>query len=141
MAEAESYEQIVARLGELHKQLKHTQSRMLEEYHVSLMEYHIMIIIARMHEVSQNELAEMLDVDKALISRHIQAMELKGLLSCQADPDCRRKKLLTLSASATAIIPRLQEVHHRSLEQLFAEFDDEQLKVFQFILEGLVSKL
>ncbi|MBQ0037599.1 MAG: MarR family transcriptional regulator [Clostridiales bacterium] len=141
MAATECYEQIVSRLGELHKHLKRVQSQMLEAYHISLMEYHILIIMMRMQRVSQNDLAAALDVDKALISRQIQSMEQKGLLHGTPDPECRRKKVLSLSVQAQELIPQLQEVHRRSLERIFSDFPEQQLREFQFILEGLVRKL
>ena len=136
-----SYEQLAIQLGELHKRLKHTQSRMLEEYQISLMEYHILMAVLQSRHLSQNELAAALDVDKALISRQIQAMEQKGLLSGQLDPTCRRRKLLTLSQHALAMLPQLQEVHRRSLEQLFGDLPEDKLEEFQSILGGLVQKL
>lgn len=141
MASTECYEQIVVRLGELHKRLKQIQNRMLQEYHVSLMEYHILIMLLREHSVSQNEMADALDVDKALISRHIQSMEQKGLLMSCPDPECRRKKVLSLSEHAKLLLPKLREIHCRSLEKLFADVDEKQLSEFQYILEGLVSKI
>lgn len=141
MAATECYEQIAYDLGELHKRLKRLQSQMLEEYHVSLMEYHILAIMMQVHEASQSELAAALDVDKALISRQIQSLVKKGLLSCSLNPDCRRKNTLSLSDNAMQLIPKLQEVHRLSLERLFADLDDGQLFDFRNILEGLVSKL
>lgn len=140
MAATECYEQIACRLGELHKRLKRTQSQMLEKYHVSLMEYHILMMM-QAHHISQSELAAALDVDKALISRQIRAMEQKGLLSSGFDPDCRRKKILSISEDAQALLPQLKEVHRRSLAYIFADLSDQQLHEFQYILEGLVCKL
>lgn len=141
MAATECYERIAYDLGELHKKLKRVQSQMLEEYHVSLMEYHILGIMLRLREASQSELASALDVDKALISRQIQSLVKKDLLSCSLNPDCRRKNTLTLSENALALIPKLEDVHRRSLERLFSDLDDKQLFDFRFILEGLVSKI
>ena len=141
MADTVCYEQIAIQLGELHKKLKRVQTKMLEEYNVSLMEYHILGVMLRERSLSQSELAAALDVDKALISRQIQSLVKKGLLSCELDPDCRRKNTLTLSENAIALIPLLDEVHRRSLERLFADLDDDKLCDFRLILEGLVSKI
>ena len=141
MAVAECYEQIARDLGELHKKLKRIQSLMLEEYRVSLMEYYILCVMLREKRASQNELAALLDVDKALISRQIQSLVRKELLSCSLDPDCRRRNTLALSEKALALIPTLEEVHRRSLERLFSDIDGEKLNDFSIILKGLVSKI
>lgn len=141
MVTTERYEQIARCLGGLHKRLKQIQTQTLEEYHVSLLEYHILILMAGMQQVSQNDLAAALDVDKALISRQIQSMEQKGLLHSSFDPDCRRKKVLSLSVQAQELLPQLQNVHRHSLERIFSGLPEQQLDEFQNILEGLVSKL
>lgn len=141
MASTECYEQIVSRLGELHKHFRQLQSRRLEEYQISLMEYHILAVVLKAESASQNEIAEALDVDKALISRQIQSMEQKGLLSSCTDPACRRKKRLSPSPQALEMIPKLDELHRQSLEQIFSDIDEAQLTTFQNVLEGLVSKL
>lgn len=141
MSSTDCYEEVFFRLGELHKKLKRIQNQMLKEHHVSLMEYHILIMLLRKQSVSQNEMADELDVDKALISRHIQSMEQKGLLISCPDPDCRRKKVLSLSENAKSLLPKLHEIYCRSLEKLFADVDEKRLSEFQYILEGLVSKI
>ena len=135
------YERIAMGLGELHKKMTRMQSRMLEEYHISLMEYHILNLLRRSQNLNQNELAAVLNVDKALISRQIRSMEEKGLLTVEQDPDCRRQKTLKLSESAVALLPKLEEIHRYGMEQLFADFEEEQLQIFETVLEGLVGKL
>lgn len=135
------YEQIAARLGELHKGVRRIQSNMLESYDVSLLEYHIIAIIQKSGQVSQNEIAEALGVNKALISRQIQAMEKKELLHRDSDPSCRRKKLLSLSLKSLELIPMLKEAHQHSLKKFFSDLDDRQVEELNNILGGLINKL
>ncbi len=135
------YERIAMGLGELHKKMTRMQSHMLEEYHISLMEYHILNLLWRSQDRNQNELAAALNVDKALISRQIRSMEERGLLAVEQDPDCRRQKTLKLSESAVGLLPKLEQIHRRGMEQLFADFGEEQLQIFETVLEGLVGKV
>ena len=141
METTERCEQIARQLGEIHKRMKRMQSLMLREYDISLLEYHILMLAARTRDIRQNEIAGALDVDKALVSRQIRTMEQKGLLSCDADPGCRRKKTICLSERALALIPQLEQAHRRGLERAFDGISEPQLGQLQFILEGLVSKL
>lgn len=141
MVSAEFGEQIVGKLGELHKHLKRMQSRMLDEYHISLMEYHILAIVLKTENASQNDIAEALDVDKALVSRQIRAMEEKELLKCGTDPECRRRNVILPSQKALELMPELDAIHQKSLERVFSDIDEEQLNNFQMVLEGLVSKI
>ena len=141
MVSAEFGEQIVGKLGELHKHLKRMQSRMLDEYHISLMEYHILAIVLKTENASQNDIAEALDVDKALVSRQIRAMEEKELLKCGTDPECRRRNVILPSQKALELMPELDAIHRKSLERVFSDIDEEQLNNFQMVLEGLVSKI
>ena len=135
------YECIALSLGELHKKMTRMQSRLIEEYHISLMEYHILNMLQRSQNLNQNELAAALNVDKALISRQIRSLEEKELLAVEQDPDCRRQKTLKLSESAVALLPKLEEIHRHGMEQLFADLGEEQLQVFETVLEGLVGKV
>lgn len=137
----ERFEQIAGRLGELHKRVRRMQEKRLAEYNISLLEYHIIIIIMRAGNVSQSEIAAALDVDKALVSRQINAMEKKGLLLREYDPDCRRKNVLSLSESTQQLIPKLKDAHRRSLEYIFSDLDERQINELQIVLEGLVNKL
>lgn len=136
-----NYAQISASLRELHSRLKHLQSRMLQETGISLTEFHILLLLNERKSACQNELAEAMNVDKALISRQIQAMEAKGLIQCCTDPECRRRKQLTLGTQANELLPRLQEVHRHSFEQLFASVEEQQLVALQNILKGLIETL
>lgn len=140
MASNEIYEQIAASLGQLHKRMTRLQGQMMREHNVSLVEYHILMLIMKMHSVSQNELAQALEVDKALISRQTRELELKGLIECRCDPDCRRQKILTLTEKASELLPKLEDVHRRCLERVFSGLDSRQLSDMQCILKGLVSK-
>ena len=141
MVKTESYAQVAEGLSELHNRLRRLQNQMLREVHISLSEFHILLLLAHRETVSQNDLAEALDVDKALISRLTQAMVEKGLLQCRTDPDCRRRKLLSLGAGADKLLPKLQDVHRQSLEHLFASLEEQQLDTLQTILKGLVETL
>lgn len=135
------YERIAMGLGELHKKMTRMQSRVLEKYHISLMEYHILNLLWHSPDRNQNELAAALNVDKALISRQIRSMEEKGLLAVEQDPDCRRQKTLKLTESAATVLPELEKIQRHGMEQLFADLGEEQLRVFEAVLEGLVGKI
>ena len=141
MAQIEQYELIARRLGELHKHMKQTQGKILEKYNITLLEYHILMVIWKNNSASQNDLAKMLDVDKALISRQITNMETKGLIFSDYDPNCKRKKILLLSDASQKLIPQLQKSHKEGLENTFSDLSDKELKEFQQIIEGLVKKL
>lgn len=141
MTEIKDYEQIAARLGELHKEVRRIQTKMLESHGVSLLEYHIIAIIQKSGQVSQNEIADALGVNKALISRQIQSMEKKKFLHRDSDPSCRRRNLLSLSPKALEIIPMLKEAHQSSLQDFFSDLDDGQVEELNNILGGLISKL
>ena len=141
MAATDSYEAVIHQLGMLHKRLRREQGRYLEEYDISVIAYHILIIMRKNTQISQNDLAASLDVDKAMISRQIQAMEQKGFLRSTTDPDCRRKKLFVLPQKAQELIPVLQEGHCQGLEQIFSDLDDQQVQTLYEILEGLVRKI
>jgi Transcriptional regulators len=139
MVTTESYEQIAENLGELHSRLRNFQNQMLREMDISLSEFHILIFLNHRESVSQNELAEAMNVDKALISRQTQTMVAKNLIQCRIDPSCHRRKLLTLGEQAYEILPQLQKIHECSLERLFSSVDERQLVTLKDILKGIIE--
>ena len=141
MAVNEVYESIAVSLGQLHKRMTRLQGQMLREHNVSVVEYHILMLVMRTHGISQNELAEALEVDKALISRQTRSLEEKGLIVCRCDPNCRRQNILTLTEKSAELLPKLEDVHRKCLERVFSGFDSRQLSDMQCILKGLVSKV
>lgn len=141
MNSAERYERLAGRLGELHKRVRRMQEQWLREYDISLLEYHIIIAVMRSDEISQSDIAAALDVDKALISRQINTMVNKGLITRDDDPNCRRKNKLSLSESTRNLIPSLMEAHRLALERVFADVDEGRLDDLEAVLEGLVNKL
>ena len=140
MNSAEGREQIVAKLGELHRKFNRMQSQLLERYHISLMEYHILALVLKNDNASQNDIAEALKVDKALVSRQIKAMEQKGLIVCRPDPECRRRNLMLPGENIPELMPALDELHRQSLERLFDGVDENELEIFRKVLEGLIGK-
>ncbi len=141
MNSAERYERLAVRLGELHKRVRRMQEQWLKEYDISLLEYHIIVAIMRSDDVSQSDIASALDVDKALVSRQINAMVKKGLIYRDDDPSCRRKNKLSLSESTKSLIPKLMEAHHIGLEKAFSDVDESKLIELEAVLEGLVNRL
>ena len=139
MKRTDYYEQIAKNLGHLHKKITRIQGEILKQEDVSLMEYHILIIISKMQKASQNDLVRELDVDKALISRQIQSMEQKGLINCTCDPECRRQKVLTMTERAYLLLPRLEDIHRECLEHIFGGLDENQLDEMNCFLKGLNS--
>lgn len=141
MSNLEQYERIARKLGELHKNMKQLQGKMLEKYDISLIEYHILMLLWKNESLNQNDLVQNLNVDKALISRQVQNMEKKELVVTAVDPDCRRKKVLLLSNKSKELIPNLELAHREGLETIFGDISSDKLSDFELIIEGLVKKL
>lgn len=141
MENAEYYQKIACHIAEIHKRIKRMQSLLLREYDISLPEYHILAVLMKKQQITQNELAEALDVDKALVSRQIRSMQERGFIYCTPDPDCRRKNTLILSEKALQLIPTLEERHRHSLDRVFSDLGEDQAEQLNLILEGLLSKL
>ncbi len=141
MTNLEQYERIARKLGELHKYMQKMQGQLLAKYDISVLEYHIILLLWKKNALNQNDLVMELNVDKALISRQIQNMEKKDLIISGTDPDCRRKKILLLSEKSKEMIPHLQKVHEDGLKGTFSDISPESLSDFEHIIERLVEKL
>jgi DNA-binding MarR family transcriptional regulator len=70
-------------------------------------------LLTQGQEMGQDQLVEQLDVSKAAISRALTALEAKGFVTWQQDPDDRRVHRVRLTGKARAIGPAVEQVYNQ----------------------------
>ncbi|OKS87320.1 hypothetical protein RG47T_2781 [Mucilaginibacter polytrichastri] len=93
------------------------------------------------HPVTQNQLAELLQVDKSRVVSIIAYLEQKKLIKIEKNPADRREHYVHLSSDAVSSIPYIE----RSVEKIneLAEFgiEDEKLATFFEVSEMIQQNL
>lgn len=114
------------RLARLAKLLESEGTQRLERGDVNLTAYRMMLVISVFEEISVSDLARIMLIDRAQISRTATDLIARDLLENRADQASRRKKLLALtSAGAT---------HYQELR---ASFDERERALTDIIGDDL----
>lgn len=70
----------------------------------------VMLVIEQVPGISQARLIPFLQTDKANVTKLLQSMEGRGLISREADAGDQRNKVCHLTTEGEAIAPKLQEI-------------------------------
>ncbi|WP_328601553.1 MarR family winged helix-turn-helix transcriptional regulator [Nocardia terrae] len=83
-------------LGKLHKAM-HTR------LNTSLREHWVLTYLAERNEISQQEMANAMEIDRSEVVRLIDSLEKAGLVTRNRDPEDRRKYRLAITAAGNRL--------------------------------------
>lgn len=89
---------------------------------------------------SSNEIAEYLNVDKALISRTIKQLLAEGYISMKPSSIDHRRKELTITDETKAMSLTTHDIERDYYDWLLSDLTKDELKVFSNIIESLYQK-
>jgi DNA-binding MarR family transcriptional regulator len=92
------------------------------------------------HEHSVKALADRLGVSLAAMSRSVDGLFERGLLSREEDPSDRRMKRLRLTAEGTRVPKLLNEARLSALSDLIGSLVDEEAEALQEALTLILSR-
>lgn len=84
-------------------------------------------MVRRKGPLSSTDLSQMLDMDKASVSRHVAVLRELGLLDTEPSPEDRRVQLLTVSHEGMSLLGKLRERSADAYRERFAEWSDADL--------------
>lgn len=91
-------------------------------------------------EVSQRHLSEDMNVDKAMVSRILQKLEKMGYLVRKEDENDARSKTVIALPPAKEIHLQNREMAENFYDQLTEDIPEEELALFERLLEQMVEK-
>lgn len=100
----------------------------------------ILFILNEHDEMIQNDIATLLRKDKSSVLRQIDALEEQKLVVRIPDITDRRRKIITLTKAGVRLIERLNEIQADIFNSLVDGIDDEELKIFDKVLQKMQSK-
>ncbi len=96
----------------------------LADYGLGRSHHRILYFVQRDPGISVGDLVLVLKVTKQAIHRPLKELEERGLLTVTPDPQDRRFRRVTTTASGAELEERLTGAQTRLLEEVFAEFDE-----------------
>jgi len=102
------------------------------------------LVINRLHRhpgITQSELAEMLEVEKATAGRIVDRMEARGWVARRADAADRRVNRLHLSPAADLIQVRLAEIADRTVDDALSQLSTREQDQFSELMRRVKRQL
>jgi DNA-binding MarR family transcriptional regulator len=128
----------------LHKLLMHRLDRELQEYHLSLNDYEILVNLSEGPErrMRMSDLADATIQSRSRLSHQISRMEAKGLVTREDCRDDRRGTFAVLTDEGWETIQRVAPDHVASVREHFVDrLTDEQLEAIDAAYGPIVERL
>lgn len=104
---------------------------------ISPEQFHLLKIISSKEDSIQSELAEVLQLDKSGIMRHIDQMEVKGMVQRLNDANDRRKKYIVLTEAGETELEKCKSVIKSLGDIIMWNISDAELLIFKQVLSKL----
>lgn len=111
----------------------------LAQYDITVASWSVLISVYDGSASSVNKLAKYIEVDKASISRVVEKLVVRGLLTHKAGPN-RRSGTIALTPEGTALVPQLISTVKENDLYFFGELSEEDKVAFQRILRTILSR-
>ncbi|UOR02218.1 MarR family winged helix-turn-helix transcriptional regulator [Leucobacter allii] len=126
---AERISEIIAEFSEIFAFARRRWARLAEEIHPDLKGPAVIMLqfIMRKGPITATGIGQMLEMDKALVSRQIAKLRELGLVEAEPAAEDRRVMLLTGSAQARSIVDRIREQWAHTYHERFAGWGVDEL--------------
>lgn len=112
----------------------------LQRYDITVAQWCVLLTLLGRHAATVGELATYIDVDKASISRVVERLVQRGLVSHCKGKD-RRSGLVELTSEGLELAPRLLEEADSNEEFFFGDFSAAEKLQFQHLLRKILTKV
>jgi DNA-binding MarR family transcriptional regulator len=111
----------------------------LEAVGYSQYHYSVLAVLGEQSRKAQATIAEALGVDPSQLVGILDALEDRGLVERQRDPDDRRRHVVSLTSQGRAQLVRLRRLIDRMEDELFTPFDAASRATFHELLLRLAG--
>jgi len=99
-----------------------------------LPQYGMLVALADFGPLSQQRIAESLDMDKSHLVGKIDKLAARGLLAREQDPRDRRRHRIVLTEAGQALVDRIRPIAQESQRTALAVLSDEERAVLESLL-------
>ena len=103
----------------------------------------LMVVYFKEQEITQQDIANILQKDKSGILRSVQTLKKDGFLIIESDIEDKRKNLISLTASGKFVCEKIQALAIAFNNQIMEHFSEEERRMFLSMLDritGIIEK-
>lgn len=97
----------------------------------------VLMLLDRYGEMRMSKLAELLDIDMSVTSRHVAHVADRGWVDRKPDPLDRRSRLLSINASGQTLLGQVSERYTDALASCLSDWSDEDVDHLNELLDRL----
>jgi DNA-binding MarR family transcriptional regulator len=90
--------------------------------------------------LSMNQLSQIISIDNAAITRHIDILEHEGLVKRDSDINDRRKNIICITEKGINEADRAKATARRVNNKIKEGFSDQEIEVFKNVLNSFIIK-
>ncbi|MBP7735267.1 MAG: MarR family transcriptional regulator [Spirochaetes bacterium] len=90
--------------------------------------------------LSMNILSEIVSIDNAAVTRHVDTLERNGLITRTQDPEDRRKYMVSITEKGISEADKSKEIVRKINSMLKEGFSEEEVEVYKRMLNSFFVK-
>ncbi|WP_370416080.1 MarR family winged helix-turn-helix transcriptional regulator [Streptomyces fradiae] len=114
--------------------------RELAEHGVTVSQWGVLITVHRGDATTTREVARYLGIDAGAVSRLVDRLAAKGLMTREPDPASRRTLRLALTETGRDLAPRLAEIADRNDAHFFADLGPDRRRQLEDWIRHLTGE-
>jgi DNA-binding MarR family transcriptional regulator len=125
--------------GKAYRTLNYHLSRSLDGYGLAIPEWKLLALLTERGSLKLAQLAELLSVEPPLVTKLIDMLEKKKLVTRLNDKNDRRAKLIQSTSRGKEIIPKIEVEVKDKMRQLLVGVSREELLSYIKVLQVIVD--
>jgi DNA-binding MarR family transcriptional regulator len=121
--------------------VSHAFKLKVEQHGVTVAEWVVLRALFETHEVKPSELANTLGLTRGAVSKLVDRLLAKQLLSIRRDEQDGRAQFVSLRAGGRRLVPKLAELADENDAETFGRLDPKQQALLWKALKGLAEQL
>ncbi|MEJ2469286.1 MAG: MarR family transcriptional regulator [Campylobacterales bacterium] len=114
-------------------------SKCLEDYDIAPEQFGTLRIVSEDGHITQSEIAEMLAKGKPTVSRALDALEKKGLIFRESNPEDRRVKAIRLTGKGQEVLDHVVPKAKQFNDAIKARLSPGEIETFFRVLDTIVE--
>lgn len=100
----------------------------------------ILFALKLKNNLSMNQLSEIISIDNAAVTRHVDTLERNGLITRAQDPGDRRKYMVCITERGIAEADKAKVIVRRINTMIKEGFSEQEVEVFKKMLNSFFEK-
>jgi len=112
-----------------------------ERFALSRQEWRVLAILGARSEIATKEIGPLTTLDKMQVSRAMQGLEARGIVSRKRDPDDRRERIVSLTSTGRALYRKVVPFALERETKLLSVLTPEEIRILHRAMSKLSAEL